>query len=138
MLPVHRNTLTSVCSLPENYFNPACKCVNPPTFIKNVSGIVLEPYYCWYAPCLAPTAIKTPEIIQGQLSCRITNCSITIDQIKIEGGVVNILNECATKLLDVSNIRNLNVSLKPVEFDTRLPVLSFGVIALMLTAALLN
>ena len=93
MASVNSNTLTSICSLPENYFNPACNCINPPTFIKNVSGIVLEPYYCWYAPCLVPNAIRTPDIIQGQLNCRVTNCSITIDQIKIEGGVVNISNE---------------------------------------------
>lgn len=126
--------LNTVCSLPSNYFNPACNCINPPIYIKNIADNVLAPYYCWYAPCLTANAIKTPEIIQGQLDCKIKNCSISIDQIKTTGGVINIQNSCATQF---TNVKNLNISLEKIDFKLKLPVFDFSILLLMVSTSLL-
>lgn len=128
--------LSNICNLPQNYFTPQCNCINPPTYIKNVASNMLSPYYCWYAPCLATTTIKTPDIIQGQLECKITNCSISIDEIKVTGGVINIENKCAYDILDQLGVRNVNINLEKVVFTTQLPVFRFACLLVLMTSAL--
>lgn len=127
-------TLSNVCNLPENYFKPQCNCINPPSTIRNTAINMLAPYYCWYAPCLLPNAIKSPEIIQGQLDCKITNCSITIDQIKVVGGVITIENKCAKDIVSNLNARKINVSLERIEFEPKLPVVDYRWLILLLTS----
>ena len=130
-------TLSNICNLPENYFKPQCNCINPPSTIRNVAANMLAPYYCWYAPCLASNAIKSPEIIQGQLDCKITNCSISISEIKVTGGIITIDNKCAKDIISVLNSRNINVSLERVEFSTQIPAFPYRVLILLISSAFL-
>lgn len=127
-------TLDNVCNLPENFLKPICNCINPPSTIRNVASNMLSPYYCWYAPCLSPSTIKSPEIIQGQLSCNITNCSITIDEIRVNGGIITIKNACANTILRNSNVI---VSLDPIVFETKLPVFDYRWMLLIMSSIML-
>ena len=130
-------SLANECLLPQNYFTPRCNCINPPTYIRNVAAKMLAPYYCWYAPCLASNALKIAEIIQGQLECKITNCSISIDEIKVNGGVITIENRCAYDILDLLNVKNVNINLEKVTFSLKLPVFDYKIMIMLTTAFVL-
>jgi len=109
-------SLKTACEV--NSFDPQCACISPPATILNVARNMLIPYYCWYEPCLLPNAVKTPEIIQGQKSCTITNCSITVNNIKVSGGRVIITNNC------LSSVADYNVTFyNPVVWKFKLPKL---------------
>jgi len=115
-------TLDNECSLPANYFQPLCGCINPPSTVTTAANSMLTPYYCWYAPCLDPTVLKTPEIIQGQLSCNIVNCNITIDQINTTGGNISISNLCASGQLSGTGT---SINLTSFVFGLNLPIFDF-------------
>lgn len=130
-------SLANICNLPENFFTPKCNCINPPARVRNAAANMLAPYYCWYAPCLANGAIKSPEIIAGQLDCKITNCSISIDEIQIVGGVVNIQNSCAKDIVDILSAKNINIKLENVTIGTQIPAFNYRIMLLLLVSVLL-
>ncbi len=118
-------TLANECNLVQNYFQPRCNCINAPLKVRNAAANMLAPYYCWYAPCLSSTAIKSPEIIAGQLECKITNCSITVGEISISGGIVNIENNCAKDIASILGLKNVNVSLEKVKIGVQIPAFAY-------------
>jgi len=130
-------TLANECNLPSNFFQPMCGCINPPVTITTAANGMLSPYYCWYAPCLQPNILKTPEIIQGQLSCNIVDCSITIDQINLSGGNISISNLCATGGLGSLNQSSTSITLNSFVFELNLPIISYRYSLILLAPLLL-
>lgn len=124
--------IVNICNIQENYLSPQCNCINPPVLIKSIADNMLAPYYCWYAPCLDGNSIKSPEIIQGQRDCKITNCSIKISEISTTGGKITIQNICAKSLL--SSNTNYNITVKDVYLETQLPV--FNLSTILITSAI--
>ena len=130
--------ITDLCNISS--LDPRCDCINPPVTIKNLSTNMLSPYYCWYAPCLSSSTFKTQEILQGQQHCQVTNCSITVEEIRVRGGNIRIENNCSNNI-EINDINNdSNIDLIPTKFEVKLPVfaiptmlLLFGVTAMSLT-----
>ena len=122
--------IANVCNLQENYLAPKCNCINPPNTIRSISGNMLSPYYCWYSPCLESDTLKSPEIIQGQKDCKVTNCRINISQIKTTGGKITIQNACAKNI--ISSTTAYNITLEEVPFETQLPVGNLRIMTILL------
>jgi hypothetical protein len=114
-------SLGSYCK--TNISDPLCQCIEPPSSIINIAQVTGQPYYCWFKPCFTNGVYKTLAIQQAQLACQATECTISISDISISGGRINISNMCgslASRLVS----SQINVDLTPYEWSFKLPIVN--------------
>lgn len=89
----------------ENQNHKKCQCIYPEENIKSLQTYLFNPYYCWYEPCKDNEIYKTSLIKETQQKCNITNCKVSLGDIKIDkNGKIEILNNCISSSIINSNL----------------------------------
>jgi hypothetical protein len=78
----------------NNLNDPKCGCLlfkNNFNFLNKAS---FAPYVCWYSPCLNSNNYLTSLLISEKKSCNVSICEISLGDIVINNGELNITNDC--------------------------------------------
>jgi hypothetical protein len=125
----------------SNLNDPKCGCMNPPPSVVNIAQITSQPYYCWYKPCFESDNFISFAIQKAQLGCQITNCQISIADISIKGGRINIANICGS-MLGLLTTNQINVDLTPYPWSFMLPLINnfsaYAALGLIMSAFVLS
>ena len=81
-----------------------CSCVLLPPDIQKVDDNNVNPYFCWFAPCKISTNFIPYFISESQKICNNINCSITLGDVQIIDGIIQIENNCINNFTTESMI----------------------------------
>lgn len=77
-----------------------CSCVLIPDDVFIANSNVLEPYFCWYEPCLDKSNFITYIISKEQEMCNSSECKIELKDLKYNSGIIQIVNQCGKSSID--------------------------------------
>ncbi|QEJ79518.1 late 16kDa putative membrane protein [Goatpox virus] len=84
----------SFCDKNENDIR--CRCLNPDLSIIKIGEETRLPYYCWYEPCKRSDALIVKSLKKNISLCNISDCKVTLGNIKIKNGYIDVKNVCGT------------------------------------------
>lgn len=96
----------------ENPEDSRCGCINLPEDIKKINTNSISPYFCWYAPCKSLFNFITLQIQESQKICNNLDCNISLGDVSVSDGIINIENNC------ISNISTDSIVVSDTFYNT--------------------
>ncbi|ADT91100.1 MV entry-fusion complex protein [Cotia virus SPAn232] len=97
-----------------------CRCMNPDDSIIKIGEDLKLPYYCWYEPCKLKNALIVKSLKKNIERCNVSDCTITLGNINVTGGDINVKNVCG----GISFFNNDIFRMKYLNQDIDVPIIN--------------